>query len=321
MTVVRGLTVFGVLGLLAAAACAPESVRVRMPGSVAPLHSRALRVQVREGGTLVVREVPLEAYAAAAALSEVHPAAGDDALAARVFEVQSVIARSYAVTNRGRHGREGFDVCATTHCQLYDPARLATSRWAPLARAAAHRTAGEVLWFDGSPARAVFHADCGGHTSNAAAVWGGVAPAYLSGSRDAIDSPAAHTGWTFEAGREDLRMALNADVRTVVGAKLDRIDVAGRDGAGRAEQIVLRGTQTFVVRGEVFREVVTRRLGARTLRSTLFSVKLARGTFTFSGKGFGHGVGLCQAGAMARLKAGASPEDVLSFYFPGTSLR
>jgi stage II sporulation protein D len=317
----RVLRVLGLLGLLAAAACAPESVRVRMPGAVAPLPSRALRVQVREGSALVVREVPLETYAAAAALSEMHPAAGDDALAARVFEVQSVIARSYAVSNRGRHARDGFDVCATTHCQLYEPARLATSRWAPLAGAATRRTAHAVLWFGNSPARAVFHADCGGHTSNAAAVWGGVAPAYLSGSRDAVDSPAAQSAWTFEVGVEDLRTALNADVRTAVGAKLDRIEVAGRDAAGRAEQIVLRGTQTFIVRGEVFREVVTRRLGARTLRSTLFSVKPSRGVFAFSGKGFGHGVGLCQAGAIARLRAGASLEEVLSFYFPGTSLR
>ena len=70
----------------------------------------------------------------------------------------------------------------------------------------------------------------------------------------------------------------------------------------------------------MFREVVTRRLGVKTLKSTLFSVKKTRGVFTFSGRGFGHGVGLCQAGAMARLKAGESPEKVLSFYFPGTSV-
>jgi stage II sporulation protein D len=59
----------------------------------------------------------------------------------------------------------------------------------------------------------------------------------------------------------------------------------------------------------------------KTLRSTLFSVTTSRVGFTFSGRGFGHGVGLCQAGAIARLRAGESPEKVLSFYFPGTSLR
>jgi len=291
---------------------------------------KTIRVQVREGTALVVRAVALEDYVATTALSEVHPDAGDARVAERIFEVQAVIARTYAVSNRGRHANDGFDLCSTTHCQLYDPSRLRGSRWSPAARAAVQRTAGELLWFAGGPALAVFHADCGGHTSNAAAVWGGVAPAYLSGSTDTGPAGAAHSDWTFEAGAAAIRAALNADPRTAVGAKLDRIEVAGRDDAGRAEKVLLRGTRTFVVRGEVFREVLTRALGVRTIRSTLFSVKPSRAAsgkavapetaFVFSGKGFGHGVGLCQAGALARLRAGESPEAVLEHYFPGTSL-
>jgi stage II sporulation protein D len=311
----------GVLALVGAAGCVPGTTRVGFPGSVGRVPSATVRVQVREGTAVVVRDVPLERYAAGAALSEVHPAPGEDALAARVYEVQAVIARSYAVANRGRHAKDGFDLCSTTHCQLYEPARLTTSRWAAVARDAVQRTAGEVLWFAGAPARAVFHADCGGHTSAAGAVWGGVAPAYLAARRDPIDPSAGHATWTYEVAAGTLRSALNADVRTAVGAKLDAIEIAGRDSAGRAEQIVLRGTQTFVVRGEVFREIVTRRLGAKSLRSTLFSVTRSRAGFSFSGKGFGHGVGLCQAGAIARLRAGASAEQVLTFYFPGTTLR
>lgn len=280
-----------------------------------------IRVQVREGSGLVVREVAFEDYVVTAALSEVHPDVADESVAERMFEVQAVIARSYAASNRGRHAKDGFDVCATTHCQLYEPARLRTSRWAAVARTAAQHTGGEVLWFADAPARAVFHADCGGHTSNAASVWGGVAPAYLSGARDEGPACSAHTDWTFETRTAALHAALNADPRTAVGARLDRIEIAGRDEAGRAEKILLRGTRTFVIRGEIFREVLTRALGVKTLRSTLFSVKKSRDVFVFSGRGFGHGVGLCQAGALARLKAGDSPEDVLEHYFPGTSLR
>ena len=195
---------------------------------------------------------------------------------------------------------------------------MKVSRWNAAARTAVQKTAGDVLWFASAPARAVFHADCGGHTSNAAAVWGGLGPAYLTGTRDSGPAGKAHAEWTFEAKADAVHAALNADQRTAVGAKLDRIEIAGRDDAGRAEKILLRGTQTFIVRGEVFRDVLTRRLGVRTLRSTLFSVKKTRDTFVFAGKGFGHGVGLCQAGAFARLKAGASADDVLAHYFPGT---
>jgi stage II sporulation protein D len=277
-------------------------------------------VQVREGTALVVRQIALEDYVATTALSEVHPDVSDEGVAERVFEVQAVIARTYAVSNRGRHAKDGFDLCSTTHCQLYEPARLGTSRWASVARAAAQQTRGELLWFADGPALAVFHADCGGHTSNAAAVWGGIAPAYLSGATDKGPAGGAHADWTFETSASALRSALNADPRTAVGARLDRIEIAARDDAGRAEMILLRGTRTFLVRGEVFRDVLTRALGVRTLKSTLFSVKQSRTAFVFSGKGFGHGVGLCQAGALARLRAGESPEDVLEHYFPGTSL-
>ena len=306
------------LALVALSRCAPGPVRVMMPGSVARGKPATVRVQMKDGTAVVVRAIALEDYVTATALSEVHPAAGDDAAVARMFEVQAVIARTYAVSNRGRHAKEGFDLCSNTHCQVYDPARVKTSRWSAAARTAVQKTAGEVLWFAGAPARAVFHADCGGHTSNAAAVWGGLGPAYLTGTRDSGPAGDAHNEWTFQPKAAAVHAALNADPRTAVGATLDRIEIAGRDDAGRAEKILLRGTRTFIVRGEVFRDVLTRRLGVRTLRSTLFNVKKTRDTFVFEGKGFGHGVGLCQAGALARLKAGASADAVLTHYFPGT---
>jgi stage II sporulation protein D len=315
------LKVLGISFLLMSAGCVVAPVRVMLPsGSVRTAAPKTIRVQVREGSALVVRQVAFEDYVATAALSEVHPDSNDNGIAERMFEVQAVIARTYAASNRGRHAKDGFDVCSTTHCQLYEPARLRTSRWAATVQAAVRQTAGELLWFAEQPARALFHADCGGHTSSATAVWGGVAPAYLSGTTDKVPAGSAHLDWTFETRTAALLTALNADARTAVGAKLDRIEIAGRDSSGRAEKILLRGSRTFVVRGEIFREVATRALGIKSLRSTLFSVKKSGDRFVFSGKGFGHGVGLCQAGALARLKAGDSPEDVLEHYFPGTSL-
>jgi stage II sporulation protein D len=306
--------------LMGVTACGVAPVRV--PGPEGRARTVAtIRVQVREGARLAVRDVPIEDYVIATTLSEIHPDASDAGIAERMFEVQAVIARTYAVSNRGRHGKDGFDLCATTHCQVYDPARIGTSRWTEIAREAARKTGGELLWFGGAPARVVFHADCGGHTSDAAAVWGGIAPPYLCGSRDDGPARGAHAQWTFEAGATAVRAALNADERTSVGAMLDRIEVSGRDAAGRAELITLRGTRTFVVRGEVLRDALTLAFGANTVRSTLFSVKKTRDGFVFTGRGFGHGVGLCQAGALARLKAGATPDDVLAHYFPGTDRR
>jgi stage II sporulation protein D len=310
------------LALLAIGACAPGPSSVSLPHPAVKARQVMLRVQVRDGKDLVVRDVPLDEYVAAAALSEIHPDAGNEAVAERVFEVQAIVARTYAMANRGRHAKDGFDLCSTTHCQLFEPSRLTTSRWADDARAAVARTSGEILWFANAPARVVFHADCGGHTSDASAVWGGPpSPAYLVGESDNGPAESAHTDWTFETTTAALRHALNADPRTAVGPSLDRIEVAGRDGAGRAELLTLRGSRAFVVRGEVFRDAVTHALGAKSIRSTLFTVKKTREGFVFSGKGYGHGVGLCQAGALARVKAGASPSSVLAHYFPGTTIR
>jgi stage II sporulation protein D len=66
--------------------------------------------------------------------------------------------------------------------------------------------------------------------------------------------------------------------------------------------------------------VLSHAFGVRSIRSTLFTVTRSKDTFVFSGRGFGHGVGLCQAGAMARLQAGQAPSTVLAHYFPGTAL-
>ena len=264
--------------------------------------------------------VPLDDYVTATILSEVDPPAADETVLERMYEVQAVISRTYAIAHRGRHAREGFDLCATTHCQLYEPGRLKGSKWTGLVRQATQRTSGEILWFAGSPARAVYHADCGGRTSSASEVWGGEPLPYLPDAVDGGAAARAHAAWTFEAARAQLRDALNADPRTSVGRQLAEVAIETKDAAGRAARVSLRGSRTVVVRGEVFRDVVSRAFGARSLRSTLFTVTRSASGFVFSGRGFGHGVGLCQAGAFGRLTAGATPRSVLAHYFPGTTL-
>jgi len=302
-------------------ACVAPAGRMPLTAGTGAGRTPVLRVQVREGTGLAVRRVPIEEYVAAALLSEVDPPEADPREIEAMFEVQAIIARTYAVSERGRHAREGFDLCSTTHCQLYEPARLRTSKWSALAREAAQRTAGRVLWYGGAAAHAVFHADCGGHTSSAGDVWTGAAPPYLRGLADGGPANGAHVRWTFAARADTLRDALNGDSRTRVGKRLDRIDVSARDSAGRAQRLTLHGARTLVVRGEVFREILAHAFGVKSLRSTLFEIHRRRETFEFTGRGYGHGVGLCQAGAFARIKAGATPAQVLAFYYPGTTLR
>jgi stage II sporulation protein D len=303
---------------LTASAYAPP-LRVEAPLGAVRLPP-ALRVAVREAGASVIRRVSLEEYVEAVILSEFAPAAGDVQSVKRMFEVQAVISRTYAVSHAGRHGDEGFDVCSTTHCQLYEPARLRTSRWAPAARDAVRTTAGVVIWYGQAPATVLYHADCGGRTSDASSVWGGPSPPYLRGVPD--DGPArdAHTAWTHEASHEAVRRALNAYPPTIVGAHLRGIDVLARDHAGRIQRLQLKGEREPIVRGEDFRTALTRAFGPRSIRSTRFNVRAVQSTFHFEGDGFGHGVGLCQTGAFAHARAGASLFNILRRYYPGTRL-
>ena len=273
-----------------------------------------------DGGADTVRDVPIEEYVAAAALSEFAPSAGDPAAVEAMFEVQAIVARTYAEAHRGRHALEGFDLCSTTHCQLYEPGRLASSRWAGAARQAAERTAGLVLTYGGLPADAVFHADCGGWTSAAADVWGGAGLPYLRAERDDGDAKDAHASWQYAVDADAMRRAIDANPRTRVSGRLLSIVVVSRDGSGRADRVRLHGDTDVEVRGAYLREVLTGVFGARSIRSTLFEIGSSGRQFLFTGRGFGHGVGLCQTGAFARVAAGAPPDAVLLHYYPGTTL-
>lgn len=283
-----------------------------------PLPSR-IRVQLIEHGAPTIKEIALEEYVSAAAVSEFAPPAGEMDLVEKMLEIQTIIGRTYAISHLGRHAREGFDLCPTTHCQLFEPGRLRTSRWAAAAVEAATRTEGQVLRYADQPAEALFHADCGGHTSSASDVWGGPDRAYLVARPDRGLGEQAHVRWEHRVARAALAKVLQSDPRTRIDGPLTSIAITRRDDAGRAERIEIRARKVRrEVRGEDFREVLTRAFGARAVRSTWFDVKNVGNDVTFTGRGFGHGVGLCQAGALARLAAGAKPKNVIAFYYPGT---
>jgi stage II sporulation protein D len=274
-------------------------------------------VRVRVGGQ--VRPVPLEEYVLASALSEVSPIDETPSTILRIFEVQAVLARTYAAANIGRHRAEGFDLCDDTHCQLYEPGRVGPSRFTAAAKAATIATKGVVLVHDGRPVQALFHADCGGHTADAHDVWGGARLVYLRARSDE-QSGAQHRQWTFERPLEAVRTALNGDQRAEVGRHLSAVHVIERDTSGRAMTLELRGERVRRVSGETFRAVLGRVFGPRAVQSTRFTVSIDAGRLQLAGRGFGHGVGLCQAGAAARARRGAAAAAILAAYFPGALL-
>lgn len=317
----------GLLGLLAGGggllpACAsgpgvaPPVAAPKRPGVLAP--GAVLRVGLEdEEGHPRIQPVLLEDYVAGCVAAELGAAARMTPAVARMYQVQAILCRTFASANLGRHAADGYDLCATSHCQLYRPPPPSTAS-AQSVREAVDATRGVVVVYDGRPIQAVYHAHCGGRTSAAESVWGGRSEPYLTSVVDPFCLTDSRWRVTIDGGR--LRGLLNRSPRTEVGSRLDGVEVIARDEAERAVTVALSGTRSQRVRGEDFRAAVMLALGAQSMRSTRFWIRREGKSFIIEGSGSGHGVGLCQAGAMARAEAGESPEAIVRYYYPGTSL-
>jgi SpoIID/LytB domain protein len=235
----------------------------------------------------------------------------------------AVVVRSYALRNLHRHARDRFDFCDTTHCQRFTPVRDEGARpeFYALARRAVRETAGEVLREpSGTVAESYFSAACGGRTADIQKLWNVArAPAYLRGVRDEACAGEVES-WTDVIPAAQLLRALRADERSDVGARLDGVRVTRRDQTGRAALVELAGARRRTLGGWDFKIIVGRTLGWSVLKSSRFDVTRAGAAFIFRGTGFGHGLGLCQAGAHVSAARGVSYRQILQRYFPGTSV-
>ena len=316
--VARSALVIGLTALvvMTSAYCVRPTFPLALPNDFTPL---TIRVRLGYEGA-VIREIVFSNYIRGAVLAEVSLAGLDAATAQRVAATQAIVARTYAFANRNRHQHEGFDLCATTHCQVYRPDGDSSSSSVQVAADATARTAGLFIVHNGSPINALFHADCGGHTSDSSAAWGGPTLPYLRGVLDRFCTRDKSALWRFTSDEPGFLNALNFDPRTAIGSHLDGIRILARDAAGRVLQVALDGEQTVVIRGEELRAVVIAEFGALTIKSTRFDVQRESTGFTFQGRGYGHGIGLCQRGMIARARAGHSTEQILTHYYSGTML-
>ena len=244
--------------------------------------------------------VPLEIYVAQVLQAEGEPNAADAAK-----EALAIAIRTYALFNRGRHQADGYDLCDTTHCQV---ARASTAA----SRRAALATLGQVLTYQGAPADLYYSASCGGHTERASDVWPGVSLPYLDAFDDDVHGDDA--AWTIERTLDDIRDALaRAGVR---GRRLDDVIVETRTASGRVGRVGLPGLEPASMNSNDFRLA----LGSTALRSTAFTLARDGDRITFTGRGYGHGVGMCVIGAGRRAARGETAAQILARYYPGLTL-
>jgi stage II sporulation protein D len=253
-----------------------------------------------------VETVELEAYVAAVLPAEI----GSHSPAA-ALEAQAVAARSYALAKTGRHEEEGADLCDGTHCQVFQGLSRATGA----TRSAAAATRGLVLVQGGRVIAAPFNATCGGRTARPADVWDDEEIPDLESVEDDACLGTAGSVWTFRLPRAAI---------PTLGAALDLpdarfLEVFGRDATERvtAVRLVEPGGKSLIVRGFDFRKLVSELWGWATVRSTWFEVEETRHEYILTGRGTGHGAGLCQTGAIVRARRGESWQAILAHYYRG----
>lgn len=286
-------------GLVAVTALVAAQAEITDAALEAASAGRVVRVGPATGGRGPVVELPLEMYVARVLAGEGEPWAADAAQQALAIAI-----RTFALANPGRHGRDGFDFCDGTHCQV---PRLASAA----SRRAAFATMGQLLTYNGTPAELFYSASCGGYSESAGQVWPGMNYPYLPAAPD--DVHADDAAWTIELTLGQVERALQ---RAGFGGRLREVRVDERSASGRAARLQLAGLVPDVIAGEQFRAAV----GTTTLRSTAFSVERRGGSLHFTGRGFGHGVGMCVIGAGRRAERGESASAILARYYPGLAL-
>lgn len=278
----------------------------------------------------VVNHLPLEDYLRGVVASEMGSRPRGDSSA---LQAQAVASRSYAYVRL--NGRGDFDVRATVVDQAYGGVDVENEG----ANAAIDATRGLMLRHQGRVADALYFSTCGGSTAEAPEVWRTAGSAYLQRVSDRIGSTdryycdaAPRFRWT----RTLSQTQLNAGLAQYLGSYAN----VPRAGPGSARHVAVRGNTrsgrvatlevetdrgAFPVRGDDIRYVM-RLPGGEILPSTYFSVQPEYGSdglldkVTFRGRGNGHGVGMCQWGAIGRARAGQSFRAILSTYYPGTSV-
>jgi stage II sporulation protein D len=251
---------------------------------------------------------------------------------------QAVAARSYSLFDRGRRGAEGFDLYATVEDQLYSPVEAER----PLATKCVETTRGMVALSEGTPIRANYCSTCGGVSAEVWEAWPADARSYLRSVADRGVGEGDHCAlspqyrwreeWTaaeFAGNLARFGPAQKVAIPAAGVGEIRDVEVDARSRSGRVWRLrVTTSTGEILVPAYSLRQVL-RRPGApgSILRSNLFKIAVRRdaggrvGMIVASGAGSGHGVGLCQTGALAMARGGAKAESILTHYYAGADLK
>lgn len=289
-------------------------------------------------GVLVVNVLAVEQYLRGVVPMEI--GGGRTAAEQPAVEAQAVAARSYTFVRLAAAGgtaarHTNYDMVASTSDQVYG----GVDAERPFGDAAVRSTSGQVLKYGGRTVDAPYSASCGGETASADEVWRTGAAAYLRRVSDRIPGtqryycdPAPRFAWTRSLESAELDAAMRQYLRTYTAVPAagpghaTSVTVEARTPSGRvARLVIVTDAGRFTLRGNDVRYVL-RTPGGEILNSTYFTVEPEAGPggslrrLVIRGNGWGHGIGLCQWGAIGRARAGQDYRTILRTYYPGADL-
>lgn len=248
------------------------------------------------------------------------------------LKAQAVAARTYSLDRVGRSTNEGYDLEATVADQIYSGVQAEN----PLANRAVELTRGEVLTYQGKLISAYYHANSGGKTEYIEKVWDKPRQDYLIPIEDGSFCSWSENytwveTWTKETLERNLTKFLNPSVpgRNAEPINLANLCIRKRSASGRVEILdVVTDWGTYPICGDRIRRGLRRGSNSNSITpSTWFDLEIRRdGTGSMQqviarGRGNGHGVGMCQTGAIGMARKGYSYKDILRHYYPGTEIR
>jgi stage II sporulation protein D len=327
----------GADGTVMALRPAPFVARPAAPGSFITVNGKSYRGEVwlfADGeGVTAINRLAIENYLRGVVPLEIGNRAESERSA---VEAQAVAARSYAYTHLASSDTHLYDMVATVMDQVYGGVKAET----PLSDAAVAATVGLVLTYHGVVVNAPYHSTCGGSTARASEVWprSGDEP-YLVPVSDRIPGTdryycdiSPRFRWTRTFTERALRSTLDRYLRNYVRVprggpgRPKSVKVASHTPSGRVRDLVITTDRGRYTLHENDIRFVLRSSSGEILNSTYFSVEDsrdggARGTMSglvVRGAGYGHGIGMCQWGAIGRARAGQDFREILRTYYPGT---
>jgi stage II sporulation protein D len=292
----------------------------------------SIRIVATDSGLMVVNFLSVEDYVRGVVSLELGTRQPGDSAA---LQAQAIAARSYVFTHLSESPRRDYDLTSGVLDQVYGGVNAETA----VGNAAVESTTRLVLAYGGRVVNAPYHSTCGGRTAEAPEVWRTPGEPYLQSVSDRIPGTdryycdiSPRFTWTRTMTGAQVNAAIERYLRSYVDLP--------RGGPGRVRDVAVTATTPsgrvgtlavdtdrgrYTLRGNDIRFVL-RTPGGEILNSTYFSVDAHRGndgalvSLVINGRGNGHGVGMCQWGAIGRARAGQDFRTILGAYFPGTTI-